>query len=400
MESRSDVSDAISPFICHQVAPAGNSSANQLLYCINAIVSPNFQQIKTRQVILLGCSLVREFMAQNSRERSISLVLPFLTSSLASRQIRLPSHHTSPSRMLLTFPRQRGLVISDCTYRLLLSILGDVFERTRVSTMTTPNVKSKAAAYISSPPVFVSRTSFIQRTQWKPLVKRMRRPSYVRACIRTDDTKAGSGSESSADSSAVQAPDRKSKTEEMVELLGQNKAELEEKAAEIKAAAAADNRKKYGLALASAVISTLLFVSQKLDPTAGVNLMHFLTDTSAPIELIGQNGKPTMIEFSATWCENCKYMARRVFELENEYVGRVNFVVIDGEDPSRQEIVDRYGVDAIPQFSMVTKDGQVSVNLIGLVPKQALASDLEALLNGDTLPFKGLSLEALTGPSS
>lgn len=232
------------------------------------------------------------------------------------------------------------------------------------------------------------------------MAKRIRPPLYVRACIRTDGTKADSDSKSSAESSAIQAPDKKSKTEEMVELLGQNKEELENKTAESKATVAADNRKKYGLALASTVISTLLFVSQKLDPTAGINLMHFLTSTSAPVELIGQNGKPTMIEFSATWCENCKYMARRVFELENEYVGKVNFVVIDGEDPARQEIVDRYGVDAIPQFSMVSRDGKVRANLIGLVPKQALASDLEALLNGDTLPFRGLSLDAFKGPHS
>lgn len=219
----------------------------------------------------------------------------------------------------------------------------------------------------------------------------------VRVTVRACTSRSGPNSSNDGETpSTIQ----KSKTEEIAALLGQSKEEMEQKGSEIKKQVAAENRRKYGLALASTVISTALFFNTYLDPNSNINLMKYLTSTSTPVEVVGQNGKPTMIEFSATWCENCKYMARRVFELENEYSGRINFIVVDGEDPAIQDIVDKYGVDAIPQFSMISKSGEVQTNLVGLVPKSVLASDLDALLKEETLPFEGLSLAQLKGPGS
>lgn len=194
--------------------------------------------------------------------------------------------------------------------------------------------------------------------------------------------------------------DALSKTEQIAALLGQNKETMTASKNEIMNQTKLDNRKKYGLALASTLIATGLFLEEKFNPNAGVNLLRFMEANSAPLAVVGTNNKPSFVEFGASWCENCKTMARSVFELENEYAGKVNFLIVDGDDPKNADIIERFGVDGIPQFSLVDSSGSVKVNIIGRVPKQVLAQDLDALLQDKPVPFPGISLDALRGAGS
>lgn len=243
-----------------------------------------------------------------------------------------------------------------------------------------------------------SRNVFASHQTCRKVPKRVNNRVQVRACIPNEKRETPPDAEVSLTTPKADNSEKSSKTAQIAAMLGQDTKKMKAEAERVKQEVNAENRRKYGLALTSIIVSSTLFFTQYLDPNSAVNLMQYMAKSSTPVNVVGTNGKPTLIEFSATWCENCKYMARRVFELENEYAGLVNFVVIDGEDPHRMEIVDKYGVDAIPQFSMISKDGNVQTNLVGLVPKSVLASDLDALLKDDILPFKGLSLEELRGP--
>lgn len=229
-----------------------------------------------------------------------------------------------------------------------------------------------------------ARRSFVSR-------KRVRIATY--ACLPTNEA----SSSSKVDSNGAKPL---SKSAQMAALLGQDTSELEKKGEQVKLNFRNDNRRKYGIVVATVVVTTVFFFLQKADVSSGLNLMTVLKQSSDPIEVVGTNGNPTMIEFSASWCENCKAMAPRVFDLEKQFAGRVNFIVVDGEDPARQQIVDEYGVDGIPQFSMVGIDGKVKGNLIGMVPKEILNSNLNALLHDEALPFPGLSLDELRAPPS
>lgn len=253
---------------------------------------------------------------------------------------------------------------------------------------------------------FVSSSGLFRRNAFTPArtssgaPRRVCNRIRVIACLPSQKPRSATQGEELTTNINSDGKPKMSKTEQIAIMLGKNTDDMRVKSEKIKEEGRAEKRMSYGLALSSFVVGGVFFFVQYLDPNSSINLMQFMTQSSAPVDIIGTNGKPTLIEFSAAWCENCKYMAQRVFDLEKQYAGRINFVVVDGEDPERTDIVDKYGVDAIPQFSMISKDGKVEANLVGLVPKDVLMSDLDALLGDEALPFKGISLEQLKGPDS
>ena len=54
--------------------------------------------------------------------------------------------------------------------------------------------------------------------------------------------------------------------------------------------------------------------------------------------------------------------------------------MINGDDSASWDLVERFGVDAIPHLALVSSEGDVETALIGVVPEKVLRSDLEVLL--------------------
>merc|ERR1712087_1042971 len=103
--------------------------------------------------------------------------------------------------------------------------------------------------------------------------------------------------------------------------------------------------------------------------------MGQMQSNSQPITSIGNNGKPTVVDFWAPWCENCKQMAPTLYQVEQEFKVDVNFVMINGDDPNAWPLIEAFGVDAIPHLALVESDGPVDTALIGRVPKAWLEQD-------------------------
>lgn len=190
----------------------------------------------------------------------------------------------------------------------------------------------------------------------------------------------------------------KSKTEKIAEALGQNRETMQAKQDKLFEARRVENRYKYINLTVSTIIAVTIFLSEKLNPRTGINMLRYLQTSSASPEVIG-NGRPTLVEFSASWCRTCIDMAPGIYELENDYVGRVNFVVVDGEKAENVDIMEDFGVEGIPQLSLLDGKGSHLTNFIGYVPKSILAEDFDAVLQGKDLPHRGLSTEALLAPN-
>lgn len=74
-------------------------------------------------------------------------------------------------------------------------------------------------------------------------------------------------------------------------------------------------------------------------------------------------------------------MAPTLFQVEESYKDKVNFVMVNGDDPKNWPLIEALGVDAIPHLAMVESDGTVDTALIGTVPKEWLSRDIDVLLD-------------------
>ena len=88
------------------------------------------------------------------------------------------------------------------------------------------------------------------------------------------------------------------------------------------------------------------------------------------------SGRPTLVDFSATWCGPCKQLLPIIEDLASEFSGRVQVGKIDLDES--QEIAVRYGVQAVPSL-LFFRDGEVVDRLVGVHPRAAIAERLEAL---------------------
>ncbi|CEL95477.1 unnamed protein product [Vitrella brassicaformis CCMP3155] len=155
-----------------------------------------------------------------------------------------------------------------------------------------------------------------------------------------------------------------------------------------------ERRENMRVALGSGLGGALLYGGQRLNPLRAdpLVILREMERDSPPVDAqLFTNGRPTVIDFYAPWCENCKTMAPSMRTIEKEYSGRVNFVTVDGSrsDTSSQRLVQRFRVDAIPHIALVSARGEILTALIGLIPKEVLKADFDALLSDRPLPYIG-----------
>ena len=114
-------------------------------------------------------------------------------------------------------------------------------------------------------------------------------------------------------------------------------------------------------------------------PANSVALLKAMEKDSPTLSSAFCNGKPTIVDFYADWCESCKAMAPSMRALELKYSDSLNFVTLDGTNPRYGNVVGAFRVDAIPHVAFVTPSLEVKTALVGAVPKKILEQNMEAL---------------------
>eukprot|EP00557_Chaetoceros_sp_GSL56_P002253 CAMPEP_0176502278 /NCGR_PEP_ID=MMETSP0200_2-20121128/14659_1 /TAXON_ID=947934 /ORGANISM="Chaetoceros sp., Strain GSL56" /LENGTH=337 /DNA_ID=CAMNT_0017901321 /DNA_START=112 /DNA_END=1125 /DNA_ORIENTATION=+ len=134
------------------------------------------------------------------------------------------------------------------------------------------------------------------------------------------------------------------------------------------------------VAIVAFSLAILNYTWQYTHPITSLTLLTEMQRNSQEFNVIGNNGKPTIVDFWAPWCENCKASAPTLASIEKEYKDRVNFILVDGDKGENWPMIERFGVDAIPHLAMVGSDGVVETALIGPIPRRVLREDLDAML--------------------
>ena len=98
------------------------------------------------------------------------------------------------------------------------------------------------------------------------------------------------------------------------------------------------------------------------------------------------NGRPTVIEFYADWCQACRAMAPAMLSLEKSTQGKLDVVMVNVDNPRWQDLVDRYDVNGIPQLDLFGPDGTPRGRSIGLRQPEDLKAIGEALIMDTALP--------------
>lgn len=179
--------------------------------------------------------------------------------------------------------------------------------------------------------------------------------------------------------------------------LSQEEAGKESGAVATAAGAAALKRRRVsvGLAIGSPLLASALFFAQRsnllrVDPVA---LLKRMEGQSPTLPAALADGRPTVVEFYAPWCESCKEAAPYMYKLEKRYGERLNFVVLDGAEPRNAELVSKFGVDAIPHLALITGTRKLAGTLVGAVPEAVLDQNFRALAAGEPLPYASTNAE-------
>lgn len=157
------------------------------------------------------------------------------------------------------------------------------------------------------------------------------------------------------------------------------------------------------LVLLAALLATgLLWFRGGLHPEAP---LEHLARQSLDLPVALGNGKPTLVEFYADWCEACRSMAPAMETVEAQHRSDLDVVLLNVDNPRWQPELDRYGVNGIPQLELFNAEGDSVGRSIGARSLEELQALTSALIDNGPLPaLAGVgavsSLELGGGPIS
>ncbi len=143
-------------------------------------------------------------------------------------------------------------------------------------------------------------------------------------------------------------------------------------------------RERMVLAGLAALLALVLFFARGwLQPQAP---LEQLARRSLELPVALANGRPTILEFYADWCESCRTMAPAMEAVESQNRGKLNVVLLNVDNPRWGPELDRFEVNGIPQLELFNRKGQPIGRSLGLRSPAELAAITISLLDDKPLP--------------
>jgi len=104
------------------------------------------------------------------------------------------------------------------------------------------------------------------------------------------------------------------------------------------------------------------------------------TSFEQAVETARREGKPIFVDFSTTWCHNCRLLEQQTFPSPEIDSRLQNFVRVQVDGDQRPDIVQKYNVDAYPTLVMLDPAGRMANKAVGFMKPRELAPTLDATL--------------------
>ena len=115
-------------------------------------------------------------------------------------------------------------------------------------------------------------------------------------------------------------------------------------------------------------------------------MLNQLAKRSLDPDIALSNGKPTIFEFYADWCEACKEMAPYMVDAEKQNSGKVDIVLLNVDNPRWIDLIDKYDVNGIPKLTLFDEKGAFKGFSLGVRKYSELNEIFLALINNSELP--------------
>ena len=131
------------------------------------------------------------------------------------------------------------------------------------------------------------------------------------------------------------------------------------------------------------LVISLFFLRNSFKENA---MLDQLANNSLLPEKALSNGKPTVFEFYADWCEACKEMAPDMIELEKQNSNKVDIVLLNVDNSRWFDLIDKFDVNGIPQLTFFDNKGEFKGSSLGVRKYSELNQIFLALINNSELP--------------
>jgi thiol:disulfide interchange protein len=147
--------------------------------------------------------------------------------------------------------------------------------------------------------------------------------------------------------------------------------------------ATAQRMRNFAIAIVAIVLVAALSLGLRNQNSASLEAQ---AAQSQPIDVALSNGKPTLMEFYANWCNSCQAMAQDLAMIKQQFGETVNFSMLNVDNTKWLPEITKYRVDGIPHFVFFDRQASVVAQAIGEQPRSVLEKNLTALLAGDPIP--------------
>lgn len=124
-----------------------------------------------------------------------------------------------------------------------------------------------------------------------------------------------------------------------------------------------------------ALLALLWICSCQSNGTSSDGESSYLADI--PLESVLGNGKPTLAEFGWRKCIPCKEMRPILEQLDVEYKGKVNVLII--EIPFHEDLTQKHGIQYMPTQIFFDSSGREASRHVGFLPKTDIIAQLEQM---------------------